>query len=533
MKIYPVGLHRKVKEDILKLVPEEKRDEARRLLRTAEENAVIFARVSRAAGTMDSIAAEIDEEGAAKFHEKWTVSVEGYGHKSVGEHAMIQIAVEDVSSGDIDRITDNRLASYTEFSARFKGRQSRGYFTPKVVAEDLKLLKLWDEAHQALFSTCDDLTEKSKAWIISNEAQKNYPEVRQGYYRSGETEQSWQSRLVKHAADQFKNLLPVSRLSSVGVTVNATEAENMLRKLLSSSTESGREVGNLMKKAALEVAPTLVKYAEYNPYLASMDKRREVMIIKFGLIGKIVKHKGDEAAQTHLITSKDPETLILAAFAFESNKTGSFADLVKIIEKFDKSTKEEMFKLILGSSVDWDDFAFGKVKSEGLTYHDMPPRAFEFDGGYIYEMPDMTYGDWRDYKRHRIQSYMAKPLNIKWGYMIPPLAYILDQSSNKEFHGSVKAVKAAVEKAEKLFKEIEKVSPSDAQYVVTRLHFRPAIARFNMREAFHLLKLRTGDNAHAFVRRLMWPTVDLLMDKHPNIASHLPLRGKRIKIAFP
>lgn len=533
-KIYPVNLHRDAKEKVLGLIATKKgQEEARRLLRTGEENAVIFARVSRAAGTMDSIAAEIDEEGAAQFHQKWTVSVEGYGHKSVGEHAVIQVAVENFSSGDIDRVTDNRLASYTEFSARFKGRQGRGFFTPKSVGQDKNLRKMWDEAHEKIFATCDDLTEKGKEWIKSAEAQEQFPEVRQGYYRADETEQAWQSRLVKHAADQFKNLLPVSRLSSVGVTVNATECEHLLQKLLSSSTESSREVGRLFKKAAVEVAPTLVKYADFNPYLASWDIRREKIVRKFGLAGTISKHHGGEEAQTHLVTDSDPEILILAAFAFESEKTGSFADLARQIKKFSKTKRQEMFQMILEDKVSWNDFALGKVTSDGLSAHDMPPRAFEFDGGYIYEMPEMTYGDWRDFKRHRMQSYIAKPLDIKWGFMIPPMAILLDASSDKKYHGSVKAVEEAVVGMEKLFKEVSRVNPEDAQYAVTRLHYRPAIAKFNMREIFHLLKLRTGDNAHAFVRRLMWPTVDLLNEKHPAIISSVRIRGKRIRIPFP
>ena len=206
---------------------------------------LFFARVSRAAGTLDSIAAEIDEEGAAKFHEKWTVSIEGYGHKSVGEHAILQIAVEDVSSSDVDNITDNRLASFTEFSARFKGRQGRGYFTPESVQKNPKLLKQWDSAHDLVFATCDELTDRAKEWVMTEEARELVPQLKQGYHKAEESEASWQSRLTKHAADQFKNLLPASRLSSVGVTMNATEGENALRKFLSAPSLSMREAGKM------------------------------------------------------------------------------------------------------------------------------------------------------------------------------------------------------------------------------------------------------------------------------------------------
>lgn len=533
MKIYPVGFHRKIKDQIISMVSKKDQDKVRRLLRTGEENAVIFARVSRAAGSLESIAAEIDEEGAVKFHQKWTVSVEGYGHKSVGEHAILQIAVEDLSSKDVDSITDNRLASFTEFSARFKGRQGRSYFIPKSVSENKKVLKLWTDSHDLVFNTCDELTEKGKEWIMTEEARNIVPQLKQGYYKLDEVEASWQSRLTKHAADQFKNLLPASRDSSVGITMNATEGENAIKKFLSSASESMRQAGKMFKEASLEIAPTLVKYAEFNPYLASIPLRREKMIKIFKLKSTIKKRIDKDGARTDIVTSSDPETLILAAFAFESSNTGSFKDLVSQIDKFSKKKKQAMFQVILGDKFTFNDFEFGKIVSLGLGDREMPPRAFEFDGGYIFEMPDMTYGDWRDYKRHRIQSYISKPFDIKWGYMIPPLVKLMDQSKDKKYHGSEKAVRTAVEALEEVYKVVYKINSEDAQYAVTRFHFRPAIARFNLREAFHLLKLRTGNNAHPYVRRLMWPTVDALNKNHSNIISHIKIHGERLKSPFP
>src|SRR5258706_5324544 len=98
-------------------------------LRTDEEIAVIFAKISRNPGSFESIGRTVTEEGAANFHQRWTVSVEGYGHASVAEHAIVHMAVENVASLDGDVVTDNRLGAYTEFSARFKGRQETTFYT--------------------------------------------------------------------------------------------------------------------------------------------------------------------------------------------------------------------------------------------------------------------------------------------------------------------------------------------------------------------------------------------------------------------
>lgn len=44
----------------------------------------------------------------------------GYGHASVAEHAVLHIAIENVSRLAVECIESNRLASYTEKSTRYQ-----------------------------------------------------------------------------------------------------------------------------------------------------------------------------------------------------------------------------------------------------------------------------------------------------------------------------------------------------------------------------------------------------------------------------
>src|SRR3989338_4229593 len=82
-----------------------------------EVKAVTFAKTSRSPLPFDAIARELTEESSAKFHERWVV---GYGHASVAEHAVLSIAMENVSILASKVIEDNRLASYTEKSTRYQ-----------------------------------------------------------------------------------------------------------------------------------------------------------------------------------------------------------------------------------------------------------------------------------------------------------------------------------------------------------------------------------------------------------------------------
>ena len=78
---------------------------------TEEELAVVFAMTSRRPEPFDETQRLVTTEKAANFHERWVL---GYGHASVAEHAVLHLAVENISRLACDALEDNRLASFTE-----------------------------------------------------------------------------------------------------------------------------------------------------------------------------------------------------------------------------------------------------------------------------------------------------------------------------------------------------------------------------------------------------------------------------------
>ena len=92
-----------------------------------ETIAVAFAKTSRSPDSFLKIAAELNEEKSSEFHEKWVV---GYGHASVAEHAVLHIAVENVSRLAVELLESNRLASYTEKSTRYQKWGPEDFYVP-------------------------------------------------------------------------------------------------------------------------------------------------------------------------------------------------------------------------------------------------------------------------------------------------------------------------------------------------------------------------------------------------------------------
>src|SRR5512135_1643494 len=96
-----------------------------------ETIAVAFAKTSRSPESFREIAAELTEERSAEFHERWVV---GYGHASVAEHAVLHIALENVSRLAIESVESNRLPSYTEKSTRYQIFDPQGFYVPSAIA---------------------------------------------------------------------------------------------------------------------------------------------------------------------------------------------------------------------------------------------------------------------------------------------------------------------------------------------------------------------------------------------------------------
>src|SRR5512136_930917 len=114
-----------------------------------ETIAVAFAKTSRSPESFREIAAGLSDEKSARFHEKWVV---GYGHASVAEHAVLHIAIENVSRLAVECIESNRLASYTEKSTRYQKWDSQAFFVPPEL-ERHPLFDVYTQTCELLFKT--------------------------------------------------------------------------------------------------------------------------------------------------------------------------------------------------------------------------------------------------------------------------------------------------------------------------------------------------------------------------------------------
>ena len=150
----------------------------------------------------------------------------------------------------------------------------------------------------------------------------------------------------------------------------------------------------------------------------------------------------------------------------------------------------------------------------GIGPHDTPPREFEVVD-YTFEFL-MDYGAFREFRRHRMQTYLPQLLTVERGTRVPSV--ISEAGLEAPFA-------EAISESEKTYHRMrESVSPVVAQYVVTHAHNRRVVSKLNLRECYHLFKLRTSRDAHESIRAPVLEALRLVVEKHPKFFRHLQLR---------
>ena len=445
---------------------------------TEEQIAVAFAMTSRNPQPFDEIAKAVTEERAADFHERWVLN---YGHASVAEHAIVHMAVENVSRLACDTLEDNRLASYTEKSSRYQVLDQGSYHVPAEL-EGHPLRGVYVDTCDGLFRAYEEAVEQALQHLRETTPQND-----------GERDAAYNLRLRRVATDVCRFLLPAATLTNVGVTMNARSMEHAIRKLLSSDLSEERELGEELKTEGRRITPTLIRYADRNEYLTLTRE------------SQMERSAGEDAPPAlddcrAELTHYDPEaeSKLVAALLYRYSGE-SYRDVMRRVESMSQQEREAVVHEAL----------------DRLGPHDIPVRELEMVD-YTFDLV-MDYGAYREFKRHRMQTYIPQPATVDLGYVVPEL--VAEAGAEGMF-------REAMQTAEDGFRRVREDFPRVAEYLVTHAHLRRALSKMNLRECYHLFKLRTGPQAHFTIRRVMQQALDLAAEKHPLLFSYLRLRGE-------
>ena len=450
---------------------------------TEEQIAVAFAMTSRRPEPFDEIAQQVSQEKAADFHERWVL---GYGHASVAEHAVLHLAVENISRLACDTLEDNRLASYTEKSSRYQVMPPDYFYLPQELADDAGLGKLYSQACKHLFQEYLEFIDLTMDHLRGANTKGDR-----------ESDSAYNIRLRRFATDSCRAILPAATLTNVGVTVNARVLEHAISKLLSSGLAEERNLGGELLERGRAITPTLIKYADRNDYLAEIPANQRVLAEKHLPEPAAPESSPGQQTQVRLAHwDTQAEEKIAAAILYRQSEL-SYDEVWRSVLDMAEGDRHEIISQCLS----------------GLGPHDAPVREFE-SADYTFDIM-MDYGAYREFKRHRMMSYVPQPLTVSNGFQVPPL--LSDAGLNDRFQ-------EAMGRIEEAFRQVDINHPLAAQYLVTHAHYQRVLAKINVRECFHLFKLRSSGLAHFAIREPVIQAMKLVVETHPGLFRHLSLR---------
>jgi thymidylate synthase ThyX len=441
-----------------------------------ETIAVAFAKTSRSPESFREIAQGLSDESSAKFHEKWVV---GYGHASVAEHAVLHIAIENVSRMAMEAIESNRLASYTEKSTRYQKWGTEDFTIPPEL-EGHPLRAEFVETVRLLFLTYAESLEPAQR-IVAQRTPR----------RENESDEAWDRRVRSQYVDSCRFLLPAAALANAGMTVNARALENAVRKLLSHPLAEVREIGQKVKEIARSEVPTLIKYAESVPYLVETNAEFSRLV-----------HREVE------VRSREPEDWCQLA---DFDRDGELKILAAAYYRFGERTYKEAFthvkSLPKAERAHLAESLLGRLKP-----HDIPLRELEYSS-YTFDLV-MDQGAYAEFKRHRMMTQTPQLLSTRLGYATPRL---IEQAGFKQKYD------AAMQRAAEGYEKLAAWNPAVAQYVVPNGFNRRVLAQFNLRSAYHFCQLRAAANAHYSIRRIAERVAGEIQRVHPMLSTFMSL----------
>mgnify|MGYP001584070850 CR=1 FL=1 len=191
---------------------------------------------------------------------------------------------------------------------------------------------------------------------------------------------------------------------------------------------------------------------------------------------------------------KDAEIKVVAAALYQF----SHHPLSQLRKMAKKMTAEERMKVI-------DEYM-----QKRSSRRERPLRAAE---ATYYQFDVLSdYGAYRDLQRHRIMTQIPQLLTVEHGYDVPP--EIIEAGFGEQFNRCMKKAAAG-------YRKIAAEMPNEAQYVVPlAYHFR-YLMQFNLREAYHLIELRSTPQGHPSYRHIVQEMYRQIRAVHPALVHYM------------
>lgn len=437
---------------------------------TPETVSAAYARISRDARTVGELrrVARAEVPKARASNER---IVFGLGHASVAEHAVFNLDVLDVSRLAIEALESHRLASYTEKSQRYV-RLGEDYVTPVEVA-DRGLADAFQDLAARAFARYALLVARLMACGVDD----------------------------KMAGEDARYALPLAVTGQLGMTLNARALEHQVLSLSAHPLAEVRDLADRLLAVTRPVAPSLLRYMTPGPY--HCDRPAALA-----------------AAARRLLAPADGAPAPTAPVP-EASCAGGTVRLVQAPADGDAVVLAALAAPVLGLPV---DAALAAVAALGpdarrdlyaaatahLGPHDALPREFEHASLTVDVV--LSAAAFGQLKRHRMSTLSPAAYDPALGLTIPPAI---------AEHGLSDILREGAAEAEAFAARLGGPSDPVSAYALLNAHRRRCLWTLNLREFYHVSRLREDAHAQWDIRGLTAALSTLVRAAFPVCAARL------------
>jgi thymidylate synthase ThyX len=503
-----------------------------------EIQAYAMAKYSRSSLSMKESLKEITLQKAEKFLNTFYFQ---YGHRSIADLAHIALAIERLSILAAIIVADEQRWDGQERSTRYQDFRKSGYYTPRFQDESgsgatvgLTTQALYRETIESLFATYERVSQATFKYLSSITPRP-----------ADMKQEAYERTLRARAFDISRYLLPLATNTSLGEIVNARTLETQVAHLLAQPHKEVRDLGALLKKAAISpaynaneeslralvaeiqsvspelaeraerellrevrVAPTLVKYADPNRYEiesrrelqhAAEDLTRNISIEAAPLVDLLNNDSLGDASERDSLETELAATLIYGHCHY------SFRQLRKIIGAAGQARRREIIDLGLRHR--------GK--------HDELPRPFSAGQQFCFDIL-MDIGGFRDMHRHRRCIQIMQDFTTVHGFDTPPEVDAAGVRSDYE-----SAMKRAESAVRKLAAAGSEEAAQNAQYAIPLAFRKRTLFKMDFAEAVYISELRTTPAGHTSYRNVAYAMYEAVAAKYPAMAKYFRVHDVR------
>ncbi|HEU4604710.1 MAG TPA: FAD-dependent thymidylate synthase [Nitrososphaera sp.] len=438
-----------------------------------------------------------------------------YGDDSVAELGEAQVAVEGISNIAAKKIEDRRIGlSYLEKSSRYVAFDQKVGGHYRYVREGSIMASphadRYVEACDHSFDTYSRSIQPLQAFLKESEpierfsffdsaSQKEAPFGQLKSDRDIESAKKIYNMTIKaKALDLLRGLLPASTMTNVGVTGNGRAFEYLLTLMYGSKLKELRSIADQLFNELNSIIPSFVRRANdrYGQALQEYVAKTE------NAVGKLARSylsgvpPEDRPELVRLLDFEDnfqAEVKVASAILYEQAQGQSLHRITNYVKSM---PTEERHKVIRT----YTEFRANR--------RHRPGRAFEMVD-YTFEL-FTNFGMFRDLHRHRVLTMERQLLSTRHGYDLPQ--ELTDAGLDKGF-------KDCMDTSKQAYEAMAKSMPEEVQYVVNFAYRYPYFVKMNLREACHMIELRTVPQGHPDYRVACQKLYSEIKRVHPALAE--------------